>query len=75
MILKLVAPFSLVLLLAVPAAAQQDAAMTAAQCRAIFDDADTNGDGMLSQGEIAAAELDAESGIARAEFVADCRDS
>jgi hypothetical protein len=73
MILRLLALWMLALTLTAPTAAQQPEAMTATECRAIFDDADTNGDGVLSQEEIAAADLDTESGTALAEFVADCR--
>jgi len=69
-------PAALVLALASPALAQQTeegTAMTPSECRALFQDADTNGDGVLSQQEIAAADLgDMDSGITVQQFVSEC---
>jgi|SoiMethySBSTD1v2_1073268.scaffolds.fasta_scaffold2089930_1 hypothetical protein len=64
--------------LAMPAAAQQQSEdntpMTAAECRTIFQEADTNSDGVLSQQEIAAAELEGfQAGIGLSAFVAECQ--
>jgi hypothetical protein len=63
--------------LAMPAAAQQSeesTPMTAAECRTIFQEADTNSDGVLSQQEIAAAELEGfQAGIGLSAFVAECQ--
>ena len=48
--------------------------MTAAECRTIFQEADTNNDGVLSQQEIAAAELEGfQAGIGLSAFVAECQ--
>jgi hypothetical protein len=66
----LAVPLLLVLGMA-PAAAQP--AMSASECRAAFAEADVNGDGVLSQQEIAAADLtDTQAGTSLQEFVADC---
>jgi hypothetical protein len=63
--------------LAMPTAAQQteeSTPMTAAECRTLFQQADTNGDGTLSQQEIAAADLEGiESGIGLSAFMAECQ--
>jgi hypothetical protein len=53
-----------------PATAQQPEGMTAAECASVFDDADSDGDGILSRQEITAADLDTDAGIGRAGFVA-----
>jgi hypothetical protein len=72
-------PALLVLALAFPAAAQQqeeETAMTAADCRSMFQEADSNGDGVLSQQEIAAANLgDTDAGTGLSQFVAECQGS
>lgn len=72
-------PCALLLALAVPATAQQSeegAAMTAAECRSLFQESDTNGDGILSQQEIAAAEMsDVPAGIGVSAFEAECAGS
>jgi hypothetical protein len=63
--------------LTMPTAAQQAeeaTPMTAAECRTLFHEADTNGDGTLSQQEIAAADLEGvESGIGLSAFMAECQ--
>jgi Ca2+-binding EF-hand superfamily protein len=67
----------LFLLLSAPAMAQntdQETAMTAAECNSMFAEADKNGDGVLSQEEIAAAEIEGlQPGITRSQFVAECQ--
>ena len=66
----------LMLGLAGPLAAQQtDTGMTAGECIALFNEADTNGDNVLSQQEIAAADLDTNTGVSRSEFVSECQGS
>jgi hypothetical protein len=60
----------------VPAAAQpvEGPAMSASECQAAFAEADTNGDGVLSQQEIAASDLqETQAGTSLQEFVADCQ--
>ena len=76
-ITRLVAPAALLAALAMPAAAQQSEEgppMTAAECQSLFVEADTNGDGVLSQQEIAAADLEGfQSGIGLSSFLAECQ--
>jgi hypothetical protein len=56
--------------------AEEGTAMTAVECRAMFQEADTNGDGVLSQQEIAASDLgDAQAGATLQQFVAECQGS
>jgi len=56
--------------------AQQAPPMSAAECRSVFADADTNGDGVLSQQEIAAADLGgAQEGMTLSQFMAECQGS
>lgn len=70
----------LALALTTPALGEQDgpqkqaAASAADQCRAIFRNADTNGDGLLSGKELVAAKLaEADDGpLTLAEFVGEC---
>ena len=68
---------ALLVALAMPTAAQQTeegTPMTAAECRALFQQADSNGDGTLSQQEIAAADLEGiEAGIGLSAFMAECQ--
>ena len=76
--IKLATSALLLLALALPAGAQQTEAspMTAAECQALFQEADTNGDGVLSQQEIAAADLEGvEAGIGLSAFMAECQSS
>ena len=48
--------------------------MTAAECQSLFVEADTNGDGVLSQQEMAAADLEGfQSGIGLSSFLAECQ--
>jgi hypothetical protein len=78
MIKQMLASTLLVVALAMPAAAQQseEGPMSAAQCRALFQEADANGDGVLSQQEIAAAEMEGfEAGIGLSAFMAECQGS
>ena len=74
---RMLLPALLLAALAMPAAAQQSeesTPMTAAECRTIFQEADTNNDGVLSQQEIAAAELEGfQAGIGLSAFVAECQ--
>jgi hypothetical protein len=59
-----------------PLAAQQsDTGMTTGECIALFNEADTNGDNVLSQQEIAAADFDTNTGVSRSEFVSECQGS
>ena len=71
------APAALLVALAMPAAAQQSeegTPMTAAECRSLFQEADTNGDGVLSQQEMAAADLEGfHAGIGLSAFLAECQ--
>jgi hypothetical protein len=71
------APAALLVALAMPAAAQQSeegTPMTAAECRSLFQEADTNGDGVLSQQEMAAADLEGfQAGIGLSAFLAECQ--
>jgi hypothetical protein len=78
--IKQVLSFSVLLLaLALPAQAQQSEEsppMTAAQCQTLFQEADTNGDGTLSQQEIAAADLEGlEAGVGLSAFMTECQGS
>jgi hypothetical protein len=75
MIKQLFAPAILLMALVAPASAQQaEEAMTPAECRALFTEVDTNSDGVLSQQEIAAADLgDVQAGTTLSQFVADCQ--
>jgi len=75
---------ALALALTTPALSQQRdgpqnqvAARAAEQCRLIFQNADTNHDGVLSGKELVAAKLaDADDGpLTLAEFVAECLDN
>ena len=74
---RLLAPAALLVALAMPAAAQQSEEgppMTAAECRSLFQEADTNGDGVLSQQEMAAADLEGfQAGIGLSAFLAECQ--
>jgi Ca2+-binding EF-hand superfamily protein len=74
---RLLAPAALLVALAMPAAAQQSeegTPMTAAECRSLFQEADTNGDGVLSQQEMAAAVLEGfQAGIGLSAFLAECQ--
>jgi hypothetical protein len=50
-------------------------AMSATECQSVFDEADTNSDGLLSAREIAAADLgddDDQESIGRSDFIAVC---
>jgi hypothetical protein len=75
----MLAAMALLAALAVPAAAQQSqegTPMTAAECQALFQQSDTNGDGVLSQHEIAAADLEGiEAGIGLSAFMTECQGS
>jgi Ca2+-binding EF-hand superfamily protein len=74
---RLLAPAALLVALAMPAAAQQSeegTPMTAAECRSLFQEADTNGDGVLSQQEMAAADLEGfQAGIGLSAFLSECQ--
>jgi len=74
---RLLAPAALLVALAMPAAAQQSeegTPMTAAECRSLFQEADTNGDGVLSQQEMATADLEGfQAGIGLSAFLAECQ--
>jgi hypothetical protein len=76
--------FALAVALATPALGEQQAAPqnqvaagAAEQCRLIFQNADTNHDGVLSGKELVAAKLaEADDGpLTLAEFVAECLDN
>jgi hypothetical protein len=72
----LIIVLAIMLALGGPVAAQQsETAMTTGECIALFNEADTNGDNVLSQQEIAAADLDTNPGVSRSEFVSDCQGS
>jgi hypothetical protein len=76
MIKQALASILLVVALAMPATAQQseEGPMSAAQCQALFQEADANGDGVLSQQEIAAAEMEGfEAGTGLSAFMAECQ--
>jgi Ca2+-binding EF-hand superfamily protein len=76
MIKNLLASATLLIALLAPASAQQTeegTAMTPAECRSLFMEVDTNGDGILSQQEIAAADLgDVQAGTSLSQFMAEC---